>query len=64
MRLQWSSHSKDFQFNSQFLLLDKDVEVGERPQEGDLIFFPLSSNYFEIKYVEHEEPFYQLGGYV
>ena len=50
---------------SQFLLLDKDVEVGERPQEGDLIYFPLSSNYFEIKFVEHEEPFYQLGkGYI
>jgi hypothetical protein len=50
---------------SQFLLLDTDVEVGERPQEGDLIYFPLSNNYFEIKFVEHEEPFYQLGkGYV
>tara|TARA_B100001029_G_scaffold176923_1_gene180660 strand:+ start:419 stop:1753 length:1335 start_codon:yes stop_codon:yes gene_type:complete len=46
---------------SQFLLLDQDIEVGERPQEGDLIYFPLSSNYFEIKFVEHEEPFYQLG---
>ena len=46
---------------SQFLLLDKDIVVGDRPQEGDLIFFPLSSNYFEIKFVEHEEPFYQLG---
>ena len=39
--------------------------VAERPQEGDLIYFPLTSNYFEIKFVEHEEPFYQLGkGYV
>ena len=46
---------------SQFLLLDEDIEVGERPQEGDLIYFPLSSNYFEIKFVEHEAPFYQLG---
>ena len=46
---------------SQFLLLDQDIEVGERPQEGDLRYFPLSSNYFEIKFVEHEEPFYQLG---
>ena len=46
---------------SQFLLLDQDIEVGERPQEGDLIYFPLSANYFEIKFVEHEEPFYQLG---
>ena len=46
---------------SQFLLLDNDIVLGDRPQEGDLIFFPLSSNYFEIKFVEHEEPFYQLG---
>lgn len=46
---------------SQFLLLDQDIELGERPSEGDLIYFPLSSNYFEIKFVEHEEPFYQLG---
>ena len=50
---------------SQFLLLDKDYQAPERPQEGDLIFLPLTSNYFEIKFVEHEEPFYQLGkGYV
>ena len=46
---------------AQFLLEDKEVEIGERPQEGDLIWFPLTANYFEIKYVEHEEPFYQLG---
>ena len=50
---------------SQFLLLDTDYQAPERPQEGDLIYFPLTSNYFEIKFVEHEEPFYQLGkGYV
>ena len=50
---------------SQFLLLDKDYLVAERPQEGDLIYLPLTNNYFEIKFVEHEEPFYQLGkGYV
>jgi len=50
---------------SQFLLLDKDYQAPERPQEGDLIYLPLTCNYFEIKFVEHEEPFYQLGkGYV
>ena len=37
------------------------IEVGSRPQEGDLIFFPLSANLFEIKFVEHEDPFYQFG---
>jgi hypothetical protein len=50
---------------SQFLLLDPDYKAPERPQEGDLIYLPLTSNYFEIKFVEHEEPYYQLGkGYV
>ena len=37
------------------------VEVGTRPQEGDLIFFGLTDNLFEIKFVEHEVPFYQFG---
>jgi len=32
-----------------------------RPREGDLIFFPLNEKLFEIKFVEHEGVFYQLG---
>jgi len=32
-----------------------------RPREGDLIYFPLSKGLFEINFVEHENPFYQLG---
>lgn len=32
----------------------------ERPREGDLIYFPFGSRLFEIKFVEHEMPFYQL----
>lgn len=32
-----------------------------RPREGDLIFFPLNAKIFEIKFVEHEAIFYQLG---
>lgn len=31
-----------------------------RPQEGDLIYFPLVNGLFEINYVEDETPFYQL----
>lgn len=34
--------------------------VTHRPREGDLIWFPLGDKLFEIKYVEHEQPFYQL----
>ena len=32
-----------------------------RPREGDLVYFPLSRTTFEINFVEHENPFYQLG---
>ena len=38
-----------------------DYELGSRPREGDLIFFPLGARLFEVKFVEHEQPFYQLG---
>ena len=37
-----------------------DVKLSSRPKEGDLIYFPLGDRLFEIKYVEHEKPFYQL----
>jgi len=33
----------------------------ERPLEGDLVFFPMTNGIFEINYVDHENPFYQLG---
>lgn len=32
-----------------------------RPLEGDIVYFPLTKGFFEIKYVEHESPFFQLG---
>lgn len=32
-----------------------------RPMEGDLIFFPLNNKIYEIKFVEHENIFYQHG---
>jgi hypothetical protein len=32
-----------------------------RPREGDLVYFPLNNKLFEIKFVEHESIFYQLG---
>ena len=32
----------------------------DRPREGDLIYLPLSKSFFEISYVEHEQPFYQV----
>ena len=41
------------------------LNVEGRPNEGDLIWFPITKHLFEIKFVEVERPFYQLGkGYV
>ena len=52
-----------FQFNSTNLQGDQDGDIlfGTRPKEGDLIFFPLGERLFEIKHVEFEMPFFQLG---
>jgi len=36
------------------------IKLSKRPKEGDLIYFPLGNRLFEIKFVEHEKPFYQL----
>ena len=33
--------------------------TAERPQEGDLVYFPTTNAFFEIQFVEHEQPFYQ-----
>ena len=40
---------------------DEEIILATRPREGDLVFFPLGSRLFEVKFVEHEDPFYQLG---
>ena len=40
---------------------DDEMIIDTRPREGDLVFFPLGNRLFEVKFVEHEDPFYQLG---
>lgn len=32
-----------------------------RPNEGDIIYFPLNNKMFEVMHVEHEAIFYQMG---
>jgi hypothetical protein len=50
-------------FISPFLETESDEEIvlASRPREGDLVYFPLGQRLFEVKFVEHEQPFYQLG---
>jgi hypothetical protein len=43
-----------------FIRQTENTKLASRPKEGDLIYFPLGDRLFEIKYVEHEKPFYQL----
>ena len=38
-----------------------EIILSTRPREGDLVYFPLGERLFEVKFVEHENPFYQLG---
>ena len=40
---------------------DDEIVLSSRPREGDIVYFPLGGRLFEIKFVEHEQPFYQLG---
>jgi hypothetical protein len=35
--------------------------IPNRPSEGDLIYFPMTRGLFEIKFVENQDPFYELG---
>lgn len=37
------------------------TQLPNRPCEGDLLYFPLTNALFEIKFVQHQDPFYQLG---
>ena len=37
------------------------LAVDGRPNEGDLVYYPLTEDIYEIKYVEREQPFFQLG---
>ena len=44
------------------LVDDNDTLVQEgRPNEGDVIYFPLAQKLFQIQFVQYEQPFFQLG---
>ena len=44
----------------QLISTDQNLIVSTRPNEGDLIYFPLGKKLFEIGFVDHDDPFYQL----
>ena len=40
---------------------DGNVQLTTRPAEGDILYFPLTKSYFEIRRVETKDPFFQVG---
>ena len=42
------------------LEVENNLIESTRPNEGDLIWFPIVNAFFEIQFVEHEQPFYQV----
>ena len=44
----------------QLISLDQNLIVSTRPNEGDLIYYAKSKKLFEISFVDHDDPFYQL----
>ena len=49
-RTRWNEVTREDQYG---------LQLPNRPSEGDLIFFPLTKSFFEIRRVEHDNPFYQ-----
>ena len=46
--------------NNFYVLQDTASTDADRPQEGDLVYHPVIARMFEINFVDHDEPFYQL----
>ena len=44
----------------QLISTDQNLIVTTRPNEGDLIYFPRAKKLFEISFVDHDDPFYQI----
>ena len=44
----------------QLIATDQNLIVSTRPNEGDLIYFPQAKKLFEISFVDHDDPFYQI----
>ena len=46
--------------NNFYILMDTASTDADRPLEGDLVYHPVFAKMFEINFVDHDEPFYQL----
>jgi hypothetical protein len=46
--------------NNFYIVQDTAATDSDRPQEGDVIYHPVLDKMFQINFVDHDEPFYQL----
>ena len=47
-------------FESGYIISEASSTDSDRPLEGDLIFHPILSKLFQINFVDHDEPYFQL----
>ena len=47
-------------FESGYIISEATSTDSDRPLEGDLIFHPILSKLFQINFVDHDEPYFQL----
>jgi len=43
-----------------YLLLETDATDSDRPFEGDAVYHPILKKLFQVNFVDHDEPFFQL----
>ena len=49
-----------FEGSDFYLLLETDATDSDRPLEGDALYHPILEKLFQINFVDHDEPFFQL----
>ena len=46
--------------SSFYIIQDTSATDAERPNEGDVVYHPVLDKMFQVNFVDHDEPFYQL----
>ncbi len=49
-----------FEGSDFYLILESDATDSDRPLEGDAVYHPILNKLFQINFVDHDEPFFQL----
>ena len=49
-----------FEGSDFYLLLETDATDSDRPYEGDAVYHPILKKMFQVNFVDHDEPFFQL----